>query len=454
MYIATKLSAVRAGLQSRLLDCFGLQLRFLKNLSWQTISMVITISAGFGLTLLLGRFLGPEAFGLYAMSIGVSAVCLQAFDLRLSDLIVRFLPGLRFGTDSSTLGALIGLGLALSAGSLALTMGAMFACAYFLSDYGGNNGILTDCLIYSALTTCLSNIANAVALGILRSSERFKAIAIASMFNGSVKLGACIILLSFVDLTPVLVILVCGGIGVVINVYLITAAYHALREDFGSHWRQCRKAPNLMSDRPAMLRFCFKSYLFSLSSIPMKELDVILFGLVSTPADIGVYRIAKNFCSGLWALVDSAMIVCYPDIVKRRPAGTAALKIYIIKFTKFMALVGIVVVGMALSTTPYVIGRFLGDLYSGAHVYLCVLALGVLISAPLVWVNPLLLAYDRPDLPALSAVLGGVVCILSMALLIPLYGSLGAAISIVVAGCFSVGASMFFAVKVLRSHPR
>jgi O-antigen/teichoic acid export membrane protein len=186
---------------------------------------------------------------------------------------------------------------------------------------------------------------------------------------------------------------------------------------------------SLKSEMNEIVSFARNMYLTSLSMIPTKELDVNVLGWVTTMEVVGVYKIAKNFLAALWSFVDSVSLVCYPKIAELvHKKENRELQHFVILIRKVMLSVGVVLFLAGYIVVPMAIELLFDSNSDISGALFQIMSLGILIWAPFVWLNPLVLASGKADIMARSALLTALFLIILYPLAIVFYGGYGGAV--------------------------
>ncbi len=417
------------GWQRRLLALIvrGVPARFYGNLSWQYASSIFGMGMTFIQTLLIGRALGPRELGILSVGLGVSAIVFQAMELRLHEAVIKYVSEFWEAGDGARTLAAVKLSLLADAatGTLALlgvSMLAGLAGTSLLDDERASTVI-----ILSALGIFFMNVSTATATGILRVFSEFKTQAIVTIGGAAFKLVATIIALWYfgVGLLGILLITVIGNL--LTNAVLLAAALRHLH----------RRVPLLATRAPISLlqprkkeiaTFVSHTYALSWTMIPTKDLDITLLAyFVELPA-VGIYRIAKTFMAAMWTIADPAFMVIYPELARMYAARRfAEMQQFVRKLTGLLGIFGIALYAGAVLIVPVAIRYTVGPAYSEASTLFALMAWGVMIWAPLVWVNPLMFAAGRTSLLLKASTVGAILIALLHVICIARWGVYGAA---------------------------
>lgn len=421
--------------------------RFVNNLQWQYISFLATAVLAFLYSILVGRSLGAADFGAIAVVIGFATVVFQVVELRLQEAVIRYLAEFWEAGDHRRTVATVKLFLLLDAATGVLAFVVVVALSPFAEAHLLRDGRAAHLMILAGAAVFVSNVTTATALGLYRIFGRFKRQAIISTIGSLIKLGLTVVALRGFRCGVIGVLEIAVAVTFFTNAVLTGAAISDL---FNRITISPSDAPVslLREHRPAMIRFIRTTYLLSLTMIPTKELDINILAASAPLRVVGIYRVAKNFVVALWMLIDPASLVIYPELarmwVKRQTREMS-------HFVKVIAAgFGLGALGTYLLScfaVPFLVRALLGSDYAAAGALYPWIAWGILIGGPLIWLNPFLLAADRPDIPLKASLFGGVLTALFYFIAVPRFGATGAAFVYSLANVMVLGASISLAFR-------
>lgn len=406
----------------------GIPAGFLGNLSWQYVSTIWTMLMGFCYSLLLGRSLGVAEFGLYSLSLGFATVVFQLFELRLHEAVIRYVAEYWENKDLPRMTATINLSLWLNicSGLLALTviLGLMPLAKRFLI----HDERSLQLLILAGLTVFCSNVSTATAFGILRTFGKFRAQTLVTVTGTTLKLIATYAVITWLG-SGILGVMVVGVItSLCINAVLVWLALRVVKlhvpHNQNASWRLLQ--PRIIE----MRRFVVSTYLFSLSGIPTKELDVTLLGLFSSAQVVGVYKMAKNFITAMWAASDPVFYVVYPELARLwSRKDFAMIRSFLKRLTLVLGAAGILIYLGAMLVVPKVILITLGPAYAESIIIFRWMAWFIIFWMPFLWINSLFLAAGKPDLMLKASIAASLSTIGLYFIFIPIWHGSGAALA-------------------------
>lgn len=400
---------------------------FIRNLSWQYVSSGAAVVFGFLYSLLVGRELGAMHFGLLSLALGFATIVFQVVELRLHEAVIRYVAEFWEAGDHRRTVAALKLFVFADVITGLMALGLVLLAARWATHYLIRDDLGPLAVILAAFSVFFTNVATATALGLYRVFGDFKALALISSSGAALKLILALGVLYLSSWGVLGVMLAAVVSSVITNSTLIGYAFRRLRQRVPITFSDAPVA--LLADRRReMFGFIRSSYLLSLTMISTKELDINLLGYFAPLQTVGSYKIAKSFMSAIWTLSDSVFFVVYPDIArmwtKRR---FVELRAFLKKITAGLGISALAVYALACLVLPPLIVALMGSDYQSAGSIFRWLSWGLVFWAPLVWVNPLLLAAGRADLLLKAAVVSGAIIALSYVPAIEFAGANGAA---------------------------
>ncbi|GDY20577.1 hypothetical protein LBMAG56_19230 [Verrucomicrobiota bacterium] len=411
--------------------------QFFNHLQWQYVTTGSSLVFGFSYTILLGRWLGAGDFGLLAVAMGFSAVIFQFVDLRLNEAVVKYVHEYHAAGEMERCAAAVRLSLLANGLSACLALGLLLLLARVGPPVLLNDSRGLAILGWCGLSSFLTSVGSATAMGLIRMFGLFREQAILSLGvqGGKLALTAAAILWWHFDLVGVAIL--AAALSAVNNLLFLWMTLRHFRAKVSARlWR----APfSLLQDQIGdMRKFVRNTYLFSVMSIPTKELDVTFLGWFADAATIGHYRVAKSFMSAIWAATDPAFYVVYPELVKFWvDRNLMEMQKFIHQITWIFGVSGVVLVGLAAVVVPPIMQLAAGSEFAASRAYFLGMLWGILFWLPLLWANPLLLAIGRSDLAVKGAAVGAGISLLLYCGLVPLFGGIGAALSNALGGVCS-----------------
>ena len=400
---------------------------FRNNVVWQIVGSGSQAVLS-GLVLLVSaRALGAHDFGVFSIVMGVTYVANALFEPRMQDVAARHFWGLhdheRDGADQAAdfvdiliLEIVVKLMPCLAVAGLS----PWIAKAAHLPPIGA------ELIVWAAFGTYLSKLGYGLSTGLLRVIGRSDLFVICVSAELAVRLLLMGALAAFGQLSVLNAIVIQSFTGLI----SISLQWFWARRQLPAMIRWARWTPASALARLAPnRRLIWSNFGLSMADLMSKDLDITLMSLLTSPTNIGVYKMAKNIALLTWRAVDPFTLSLMPEVNRmvsvkafgelRRLQARSSLGLF--AMTLFMA-VGICV-GVWLLGRPV-----LGPGYDAVPALMPVVMSGLLVGAPLVWAHPLSVALDRPDIAVLGSVAGTIAGVSALWFLTPVLGIFGAGI--------------------------
>ncbi len=391
--------------------------RVLKNVIYNSSSILISNIAGVIVSIYLARVLRSELFGIYSLAISVAFLLLTFTDLGLNTTIVRYASH-AYGAGSKELvrGYVRNLGkikLALSAAIalflllaaellaenifhkpiLATPLKITAAYVFFFSLLGFVNSI------FNAFNDFSANFVRAIVYELSRVALIFLFVS-----AGLAVVGA---LLGFVIATIL-------ALATLVTLLIFRYGSWILGKAEKIEWRR-------------VLRFSGYLTLGSVTWVVFAYVDSIMIGILLPANAVGYYRAAYNIVGAVAGLV-SVPAVMFPVFVQLEGKDLERAFDRVFKYSAilaFPAAFGLIAIGKPLVEVVY------GAEYSAAVPVLCVLSLLILRSALGFW-GPIFNAKERPEYPVYASLFAMLLNVVLNYVMILRLGITGAAAATVI----------------------
>lgn len=409
------------------------------NTLWQALNQLSNGAGNFALAFILGRGLGPEEFGLFAVATATAQTVTQLFDVRVQDLVVIFVTRFRTEGEEGQVAAclrfcnLVVLWAGLC-GMILLYLSLPWTAQHLVRDVRGY-ALVGLAGLATWLTLGVSNYQQ----GVLRALGRFSLACGCQLFGQTLRLAGSVLLV------------VCGhGVADLMAWSCLSAAGQVVLQQSRIAAALTEEGVQSQPLKPAhrleFYHFMRTNYLIGLSGLPIASLDLNLLSYVSTPSAVGQYRLAKTFM-GLVGLVGDAVVqVLQPELVRlwvrqRNLLGPSLKRLTLLG--GFLGTMGYLICWLAL---PAFVQLTLGPGFELSAQLFFSMAWGVVGWSFFLWLNPLLLAAGRIEAIQRGALLSGLIVLAAYFHWIPLEGVWGAAwvtgaswiVFVVVIGVFGV----------------
>ena len=288
--------------------------RFRRNLSISLGGSALSLAIRLGQTALLTRMLTIDDFGRVLIVLNLFFFLESFVGLRVSDVMYRFFEPLR-GRDARAFQGLLLLCLGLSlATGLLVGGGALVASPWAAAHFYRDPQLAPLLKIYgcTVLVSAFRDFYEAV----LRLEDRFSSVVVPQVAGALLTLlllAAYFATARGYDLRTVMATYAVGGF--VQTVPALVLALRLLRPSL-SHLSVKRAALALARYRPEMLRCLFHSNLSGYLRFALNPGDVFLLGLISTPAQVALYGLARQLTAPLAHLQTNAQTAVTPEVMR------------------------------------------------------------------------------------------------------------------------------------------
>jgi O-antigen/teichoic acid export membrane protein len=384
-------------------------------------------SVGLGVlaTLVAARELGPHAFGLFSLVVVTASFFQILLDLTVEDVMIKF--GYRYQTAGrwGRLRRLYSRGLALKAVGGLLAACVVAVLAPFADSIFGNDDLFTPMLLVALLPVVVipEAIAGAVLVLVGRYDVRGGFLSLTQAFRlAGIAAGAQY------GIDQAIVGLVLGQ----------AAASLAVGGAGFAFFRRLPAVPSepLGEDRPQILRFVVQSSVAT-SLVALRGTIVpLLLGVVTSPTQVGYFRVAQAPQTGLAALSSPVRLIMLTEQTRDWEAGSPdAVFSGIRRFTLTATLVMAVSVPPLYVFMPDLVRGFYGSAYSPASTAARLMLLTGAIQLVFAWSKSFPVSIGRAGLRILTHGIETLVVIPLVVVLGDHWGATGAATATLIATC-------------------
>ncbi len=379
-------------------------------------------------TVILARILGVTDYGLLQFVIAYIAMMNQFFDVRVWETAVRYIGSYWEKGESDKTLAMIKLSYVLDVGSGAVSFIIAIVTAKVISKYVIHS---PEAYIYIWIYAVglFVETAKLTSDAILRVFEKYKNIAVINSLENLTQLV----------LVAALLLLGLGIKGALYGLVISNFIAAAVRLWAVMRVLEEKKLGSWLSADIFLIKGQWKeiawflgntSFMATLKTGSDKYLGMMILGFFAGKEAVAFYRIANSVAGILNRIVDTLYEAIFPELIKFTTIKAMdEFRKYIKESTKnLMKLIVPVTVLIIVFAGP-IVRLVFGEDYAPATNTLRILALGVLIARYTYWINPALLAMDRPGVRTTFYVITTVVYLALMLILVPHYSYVGAALA-------------------------
>jgi len=348
---------------------------------------------GFVTAILTARTLGPEKYGILALVLVYQLTIGKLVTFNAWQAIIKYGSEALHAHDRSALRQLIKLGFCLDIGSAVVGMVVAIMLAGPLIGLLGWDQAVKPLLILYSLLILFS--LSGTPIGILRLFDRFDLLSYVAVISASVRLAGIILCLITGQalLGFVLVYLITGIIG---QLYQVFASLWVLRKQgIGNVMRESMKGIRIKF--PGICDYVWTANLNSTIRMLSREADELIIAGMTTPAALGLFKIAKQFSQVLPRLIDPLYQAIYPELTRLWASNRKKDFLSLSKRTTLivgtMAIIGWI--GFLLSGR-WIIQVTVGPSYLQAYVVALIYLLALVIALWALVLQPSMLAMGLP----------------------------------------------------------
>jgi O-antigen/teichoic acid export membrane protein len=399
--------------------------KFIQDVTVLTTANIVGAGLSFLQGMLAAIWLGPEQYGVAALTMSCPGIIYTLFDARSSEALVRYISKYHVGAERGRALAVCKLGYTVD---VAMALAAFFFIsitakwsAQHIIHHPETAGMV---IAYGAafIPQALTGASNAV----LTSLGRFPAIAWLSTATAILR----------TSLVLGLVLNGWGASGVVLGNAIATAVNGLL---YGCvAWSVCRRtwsALPIRADLRALdgqfreiFSFLACSDLNSLVGILPRQMDLVILGYLQGPEQAGWYKLAKRLAGAVHYVAAPLQSVIYPELSRRHDLG--GVKSVRERAGQLLIRIGIPVGFGALGGAlllPCLLPHIFGVAYQPSIVAAQLLFLGSAAGAALFWLRPAYFALGRIKAWTVITVAAAVLSALGFLVITPVCGHKGMA---------------------------
>ena len=303
------------------------------------------------------------------------------------------------------------------------------SAAWFVGQWRGwNEQLILMAAMYSF--TILFHISG-TPTAILRLFDNFKKFAYQNVIAAVIKLiGIAIVFTTGAGLWAFL--LVWAVVDILGNLILIYFAYRELvHQEFHGFIRSSAK--NISQRFNGIWSFVWTTNISSSIRMTSKELDILIIATMLGPAEVGLYKIAKQFASMILKLIDPLYQSIFPELAKL--FSNNAIK----EFVRFGVRASILAGLLALSCWfilyffgSYIISLTVGDVYLDSLGVMLWYMLAVVVAAAAFPLQPAMLSMGRPHISFWVHIATTIIYLTVLLVVLPIMGLIGAGVAYLV----------------------
>jgi O-antigen/teichoic acid export membrane protein len=388
--------------------------KFAFDVSWVFISQVITLATGFLLSVILGRFLGAAAFGLFTMTLTIYTLASLVGGIGIPAAIVKYVAEFKENKEKLNIfvscGVINSIFFGMIIGSVLFALSGMLASIFNMPELTELIKIISFALPFLVLNNTL--------LGLLNGLREMKSYSLRTVIRSSLLLGFTILLVGIgLGIKGAVLALLLSEIGTLfLLIFISRNFFRFLIQDYVKTTKEVVK---------------FGSQLFLASAIYMVNTytDTLLVGFFLMDKDVGIYAIAIALSRAFLVIPGSMSTITYPAISEYHSKGShESVENLINKSMKYSLIILSILGILIIFFSKDIILLLLKPEFLPAVTPIAILVLGMIFFGSMASIGSAFSAVGRPDIPFKINLLTAVVNLTLDVVLIPILGITGAAI--------------------------
>ncbi|MCL0079969.1 flippase [Dehalococcoidia bacterium] len=400
------------------------------------LASVVSLSLGFVVTILLGRYLGAGDLGLFKMTSTIYGIAMLIAAVGIPAAMIKYTA--EFKEDRTKFNQIVSSGVITS-----LFLGIGFIALFYFSA-----GIFADIFNMPGLSGLLKLLSpvfpfasvSGALLGLLNGIREMKKYAAATIIHSVLMVIVTVVLIYYgFGVTGAVIGIVLSSVGS--SAYLIFVSRRYFRI-------------TLVGYRQATGRLLkFGAQIFGANAINMinYKADIVLIGFFLTATDVGHYAVAVGLSTFFWLIPDAVQRITYPATSEYWSNNNhSALQKMIDKSMKYTACI-LLPIGLGVGFFARdIVTMIFGQGFVYAVLPLQILIVGTVIIGLIKAIGGSLPSIGRVDIALKVIVVSATANIVLNLLLIPLFGIVGAAIATTISLSIVTLLGLFFIVRLLR----
>ncbi len=402
----------------------------MKDMVWQYVANFGVAVFGATYILLVGRLLGPQEFGVYAIAAAVPSVVNAIFDYRIQEVSIVVLQEKNKDDIQSQNVKMLYI-FDVMARTISFVIAIIFGILV-LRIFGMSTDLRLP--LFAALTVFLAKAGNGMALGVLRLSGNIQSYAILQSLDWAMRLGmlGAVYYFGSIDLISAFYAQIPSAI--LFNIVIILFSMKACRRifpfqnsahiSFSKFVKFCKIRKNIL----------LSSQLISSVDSVVKELDTIICGAFLQPQGVAVYKMAKSIASIAWKFVDPIFVIILPSISGYFADGKIEeLSRILKKSTLYLFAVSFVIFLASWAMSFPFTYLVLGSGYDQVPLVYPLISVWIVLALPFIWTHSVAIASGNAPVQALAGTIGNLIGLVAIVIGAAVAGVYGAAFGLSVA---------------------
>ena len=421
--------------------------RVFTNLGWLLGGKAMGAALSLVYLALAARSLGPEGFGQFALVLGGAQAISALVSCQTWQIVVRYgLPHVKEGRAAAAARL---AGFCLSLDMAGAVTGCVIAAlsVMVLGPLLGWSAQLSHAGLAFSFVILLSG--RSTAVGILRLHDRFGVGASADTVTPIMRfVGALTVVAIGATVRGFLVAWAAGEIMTAIVYWVCVRAVAPGSLTFPT----ARTIRFALRENAGIWRFTWMTNLNVTLDYGGKQMVVLLVGLMVGPVGAGHYRLANQLAQALARISEMVSRAIFPELARAHTANAGGdFKRLLMRATGLASLAGIIITLILLVLGHPLLGLIAGRQYAGIYPLLLLLGVAAALDLASVVCAPALTAMGKPGQVLLGRVCANICLFGSLAVLVPWFGTIGAADATIIASGVTLvvfGVTLWRAVRI------
>jgi len=388
--------------------------------------------------LVVAKFLGAAAFGIFSIASSFIALVFGIFDFKIAESVIKFIPELERERSDGAVRVATFVFLTAEGCKGLLAFLVVVIGGYFLANDFYRQPILFGTMSILAIGHLFAML-NPTLTAYLRLSGWFKIIAVYDLAYGAVFfLGTTVVVYATHSLQSLVWAYAVAGVVGGLTKTLICLVVLKPRIDPRQTWHMIRNWHAHGIEWKKIVLFSFDINLSATFRYIARNLDILLLGKLAPAGMVGSYSLAKKIGNLFAYLTDPVPIVIYPEMTRRWAEGKIHQVVRIFKKTTIFSVLGCAAFYMmAASTADWIVPFVFGAGYTQIGLLLWFFFPGALFTSGFFLIYHLVMTMGKSRLILYSSIINFAGIIFLVPVLTLLFSSSGAAIAVSMATVLS-----------------
>jgi O-antigen/teichoic acid export membrane protein len=401
--------------------------RIIFNSGWLLGGSSLTKALSLLQNVIVARILGPKQFGILALITTYSAVVGEFVDSRVWEAAIKYVVQFNQRGDNRKATATVKLCYLVDAASAAVAFIVLLSFATLVARIFVKDPSQVH-LIQLYASSVLLTIPIGTATSIVRITDHFSWLAYQGAASVILRLlGVLVVAAMGYGLSGILLVYLAATL--LSSIIMVLCSHSATKDLNLTRWRD---APlNLLrNDYREILRFMLYSNISGTSRIITSRADILVLGWFSTPALVGVYKLARSIADAVATLFNPIYVAVYPELSKlTSQENVKEIRSLQKKLSGTIAMI-ILPLGLCISIgAAWFVPRLFGVDYAES-VRPTQILVWQIVWTPLIWVPGYFLSTGRAHLLAAVNALDAINYLFLLLILTPMFGMTGTAVAV------------------------